>query len=199
MQPGKRDTTRNILCSISFSYIHLVLYCGNFKFLFGKCITLLEDNSGKVLLNFIWLSNYTANNQPTIMALTCSDQAESRFLNTSCGLKTWVELTLPRSGQLEEGRLNSTQVFSPREKLKNLRLTSSLLMQLCLYQRRRINTEEKAKVVAAVWGTEYIHFLTALFILKYDDLNNRMNYTRMIWSKGWIHPFLQNRPIVQNS
>ena len=28
--------------------------------------------------------------------------------------------------------------------------------------RRRINTEEKAKVVAAVWGTEFIIFLVAL-------------------------------------
>ena len=30
--------------------------------------------------------------------------------------------------------------------------------------RRRINTEEKAKVVAAVWGTEMIKFLAALQI-----------------------------------
>ena len=28
--------------------------------------------------------------------------------------------------------------------------------------RRRINTEEKAKVVAAAWGTEFIQFLAAL-------------------------------------
>ena len=31
--------------------------------------------------------------------------------------------------------------------------------------RRRINTDEKAKVVAAVWGTEMIQFLAALAIL----------------------------------
>ena len=30
--------------------------------------------------------------------------------------------------------------------------------------RRRINTERKAKVVAAVWGTEFIQFLAALAI-----------------------------------
>ena len=31
--------------------------------------------------------------------------------------------------------------------------------------RRRINTEDKAKVVAAVWGTELIHLLAALAVL----------------------------------
>ena len=30
------------------------------------------------------------------------------------------------------------------------------------YKRRRINTEEKAKVVASVWGTELNQFLAAL-------------------------------------
>ena len=36
-----------------------------------------------------------------------------------------------------------------------------------IYQnhRRIINTEEKAKVVAAVWGIKFIHFLAALAIL----------------------------------
>ena len=31
--------------------------------------------------------------------------------------------------------------------------------------RRRINIEDKAKVVAAVWGTELIHLLAALAVL----------------------------------
>ena len=39
--------------------------------------------------------------------------------------------------------------------------------------RIRINTEEKATVVAAVWGTELIKFLAALAILHHDDLKNR--------------------------
>ena len=30
--------------------------------------------------------------------------------------------------------------------------------------RRRIKTEEKAKVVAAVWGTEFVQFLATLAI-----------------------------------
>ena len=34
--------------------------------------------------------------------------------------------------------------------------------------RRRIYTEEMAKVVAAVWGVELIRFLTALAILQQD-------------------------------
>ena len=41
-------------------------------------------------------------------------------------------------------------------------------------------TEEKAKVVADVWGTEFIYFLAVLAIEYYDDLKYRMNCTRMI-------------------
>ena len=49
-----------------------------------------------------------------------------------------------------------------------------------LYSRRRIKTEEKAKVATAVWGAESIYFLAALAILYQDDLKNRMNCTRTI-------------------
>ena len=45
---------------------------------------------------------------------------------------------------------------------------------------RRINTEEMAKFVAAVWGTEFIQFLAAHAILHQDEWKNRMNGTRMI-------------------
>ena len=41
--------------------------------------------------------------------------------------------------------------------------------------RRRINTEQQARVVAAVWGTELIQFLATLAILHKDDLKKRMN------------------------
>ena len=37
-------------------------------------------------------------------------------------------------------------------------------------QSRRINTEEKAKVVAAAWGTELIKVLALLAILHQDEL-----------------------------
>ena len=40
--------------------------------------------------------------------------------------------------------------------------------------RRRISTEEKAKVVAASWGTELLPFLAALAILHPDELKNRL-------------------------
>ena len=35
--------------------------------------------------------------------------------------------------------------------------------------------EVMAKVVAAVWGTEFIQFLAALLILHQDNLKNRIN------------------------
>ena len=49
------------------------------------------------------------------------------------------------------------------------------LCNLSANHRRRIYTEKKAKVVAAVWGTEFIEFLAALAILHQDDLKTRMN------------------------
>ena len=61
-----------------------------------------------------------------------------------------------------------------------------------LNHRRKIETEEKAKVVvAAAWGAESLHFFAALAILPQDDLKNRMNCTRTMWRTGWMHPFLQ--------
>ena len=58
-----------------------------------------------------------------------------------------------------------------------------LLLHPSLYCKRRIKTEEKAKVVAAVWGEEFIQLLAALAILP-----------RTIWRTGWIHPFVSNHP-----
>ena len=40
--------------------------------------------------------------------------------------------------------------------------------------RRRIKKEEKAKVVATVWGTELIQFLVVLAIFHKDDLKKWM-------------------------
>ena len=59
--------------------------------------------------------------------------------------------------------------------------------------RRRINKEERPKVVPAVWGSEFIKFLAALAILHYRTiLKNRMNS-----SFSLNHPILQNF-LVQN-
>ena len=40
--------------------------------------------------------------------------------------------------------------------------------------RRRINTKEKANVVAAVWGTELIQFLAALAIFHQDKYEEKV-------------------------
>ena len=47
-----------------------------------------------------------------------------------------------------------------------------MLKRECTLHLRRIKTEIKAKVVVAVWGTEFIKFLATLAIL---ILKNRMN------------------------
>ena len=63
-------------------------------------------------------------------------------------------------------------------------------MLLCVHW-RRIKTEEKAKVVAAVWGADSIHFFATLAIfsiLHQDDMKNRINCTRTIWRIGLIAP-----------
>ena len=41
--------------------------------------------------------------------------------------------------------------------------------------RGKIYTEDKAKVVAAFWGTEFIQFLAELAVLHQDDMKKRMN------------------------
>ena len=45
---------------------------------------------------------------------------------------------------------------------------------------RRMNTEERAKVVAAVWVTEFSKFLAVPAVLHYGDLKKRTNCSRMI-------------------
>ena len=54
------------------------------------------------------------------------------------------------------------------------------LMHLVSPLSRRIYAEEKAKVVAAVRGTEFITFLAALAVLHQDDMKKIMNCTRML-------------------
>ena len=63
-----------------------------------------------------------------------------------------------------------------------------------LEYRRRLKTEEKAKVVAAVWGIVLIIFLAAIAILHQDDLNKGMSSSCSSYSSyllGAIHPILQ--------
>ena len=58
--------------------------------------------------------------------------------------------------------------------------------------RRRINTQEKANVVAAVWGTEFIQFLAALAVLHQDNMKKGMNCTRII--RRMNSSYSSNRP-----
>ena len=58
-------------------------------------------------------------------------------------------------------------------------------------QRRKINTEERAKVVAAVWGTGFIQFLAALAVFSRTILKNRMNSSFASNHFGAIHLILQ--------
>ena len=58
------------------------------------------------------------------------------------------------------------------------------------FHRIRIYTEEKAKLVAAVWGTEFIQCLAALVILHQEELKNRLNSSFPSYHPGAIHPFL---------
>ena len=57
--------------------------------------------------------------------------------------------------------------------------------------RRFIKTEEKAKVVASVWGEECIQFLTALAILPRTIMKNRLNSSFFSNHPGAIHPIIQ--------
>ena len=54
------------------------------------------------------------------------------------------------------------------------------LLILLIHQIKRIKTEEKAKVVASVWGKEFNQFLAEFVVLPRMIFNNRMNCTRMI-------------------
>ena len=61
-----------------------------------------------------------------------------------------------------------------------------------LRHRRRINTEEKEKVVPAAWGMELIQFLSALANLHQDDLKKRMNKIMATWRNGCFEKMEDN-------
>ena len=65
-----------------------------------------------------------------------------------------------------------------------LRVVGVDILGLSSWHRRRIKTEEKAKVVADVQGTELIQFLAALAIFHQDDLKKRMNRITATWRNG---------------
>ena len=53
-------------------------------------------------------------------------------------------------------------------------------VSVAMYHRRRTKTEEKADLVASVWGKEFIQFLAALPVLPRKIYNKRMNCRRII-------------------
>ena len=57
-------------------------------------------------------------------------------------------------------------------------------------ERRIIKTEEKAKVVAAIWGTKLIQFLAALAILHQDDMKKGMNLCYSQYRPSAVHSIL---------
>ena len=68
-----------------------------------------------------------------------------------------------------------------------------------LYSRRGTDTEEKAKVVAAAWGTELIKFLAALPILHQADFKKRITRDGylvewMLWKNGWSPTSVHTTP-----
>ena len=69
----------------------------------------------------------------------------------------------------EETPLNYTGIIAVSQLSAGLFTTGCHPLVMDPGHRRRINTEEKAKVVAAAWRTELIQFLAALAILHHDD------------------------------
>ena len=63
--------------------------------------------------------------------------------------------------------------------------------------RRFIKTEEKAKVVASVWGEECIQFLAALAILQRKIWKNRMN-SSFSFKSSWCNTSYNLNRQVQN-
>ena len=54
----------------------------------------------------------------------------------------------------------------------------------------RIKTEEKTQVVAFLWGTEIIQFITALAVLHQNNLKKGMNLSYSSFCPGAIHPIV---------
>ena len=76
----------------------------------------------------------------------------------------------------------STNTLSCQYKLIRCTVQCAVFSTCTLYtiEELRIKTENKAQVVAAAWGAEFINFLAELLYFLPDDLNNRMNCTRLI-------------------
>ena len=84
-----------------------------------------------------------------------------------------IRLWINKDGQKEDNQERATPL-----------ITRTWYPFLPLSHRRRIYTEEKAKVVATVWGTEHIQFLAVLAVLHQDDLKKRMKSLFSLYHPG---------------
>ena len=73
------------------------------------------------------------------------------------------------------GSMYTVRIHSPPDNYSKISTSHRLIDP---QHRKRILTKEKAKVVVASWGTEFLPFLAALAILNQDDLKNRLICTR---------------------
>ena len=65
-------------------------------------------------------------------------------------------------------------------------------------QKKKMKTKEKAKVVSAVWGTEFNSLPHALAIFHQDDLKKGMDSSYSSFRPSAIHPIL-HIVLVKNS
>ena len=81
---------------------------------------------------------------------------------------SWRERRWRGSGSAATGRCPATtRTWARTAAATTCAATRGLVDSGTCLHRRRMKTEEKANVVAAVWGTELIQLLAALDILKY--------------------------------
>ena len=67
-----------------------------------------------------------------------------------------------------------------------------------VWAEKKKQTEEKANVVAAVWGTEFIKFHAALQIYHQDDLEKRMNRIKATWWNGCFEK-MDDQPSINSN
>ena len=77
-----------------------------------------------------------------------------------------VSVTLQKEQHPPSSYKDLTHPTSPRRVLYSPKLS---------HRRRRMDTEAKAKVVASVWGAEFIQFLAALAVLPRSIWKKRLN------------------------
>ena len=180
---GKHDTTWTIPRSITFSPLHFMLYRGK-SISFGTVQGGLRRRGG-IFLNIFFICFTLYYNFMNILKFK-----DKKKIWTKNALTVQIFTNLPNH-----------PIFHSEERLVNFVRggegfvgLSILVVHVHCYiveSYKKIYTEEKAQVVAGVWGTEFFKFLDVLAILHHKWMKKRMNCTRIIWRIGWIHPILK--------